>query len=103
MNVIVGKLDNKMRKFLIDQKFSSGALVIDKMCNVKYLTDPISLYIPFDKINKVGLVENTFVHIEEFVITANIKRIYYGNQLNESVLMRISQIYNIELQYINIK
>ena len=47
------------------------------MCNVKYLTDPISLYIPFDKINKVGLVENTFVHVEEFVITANIKRIYF--------------------------
>ena len=90
MNVIVGKLDGKMRKFLIDQKFSSGALVIDKMCNVKYLTDPINLYIPFDRINKIGLVEDTFVHVEELIISANVKRIFYGNIINENILKKIS-------------
>ncbi len=103
MNIIVGVIDDRMKYFLKTSKFQNQSLVIDKMCNVKYLTDPIRLYIPFGKINKVGLVENTFVHVEELVISANVKKIFYGNLENKEQLERISRIYNVVIEQINIK
>lgn len=103
MNIIVGVIDDRMKYFLKTSKFQNQSLVIDKMCNVKYLTDPIRLYIPFGKINKVGLVENTFVHVEELVISANVKKIFYGNLENKEQLERISRIYKIDIEQINIK
>ena len=103
MNIIVGVIDDRMKYFLKTSKFQNQTLVIDKMCNVKYLTDPIRLYIPFGKINKVGLVENTFVHVEELVISTNVKKIFYGNLENKEQLERISRIYKIDIEQINIK
>ena len=103
MNVIVGVVDDKMRAYLKQSKFDKKTIVIDKMCNVKYLTEPIHLYIPFGKINKIGLVENTFVHVEELVISANVIHIYYGNILNEEKLKRISNLFEVPVTCIDIK
>lgn len=103
MNVIVGIIDEKMKIFLKTSKFKTQALVIDKMCNIKYLTDPINLYIPFGKINKVGIVDKTLVHVEELVITANVKKILYGNAENKEFLEKISKLYDINLIYLNIE
>ena len=97
MNVIVGILDNKMRMFIKGTKFNKQTLLIDKMCNIKYLTDPINLYIPFGKINSVGLVEKTMVHVEELLISSNVKRIYYGNSDNKNFLEKMCNLYDVEI------
>lgn len=101
MNVIVGNIDDKMKKFIIKSKFDASTIIINKMCNVKYITEPINLFIPFDKINNVGIINNTLVHLEELLISANVKKIFYGVIDDKEKYEKLSLIYNIDVIYIN--
>ena len=103
LNVIVGNVDEKMKKFIIKNKFSSPSIIINKMCNVKYLTEPINLFIPFGRINKAGLIENTLVHVEELLISANVKKIFYGVLEDLDKYERFSDLYEVNIEYQEVK
>ena len=100
MNIIVGNVDEKMKKFLVKNKFDSPTIIINKMCNVKYLTEPIKLFIPYDKINKVGLINNTLVHLEELLISTNVKEIYYGVLEDEDKYLKLANMYDVKIKYL---
>lgn len=103
MNIVLGNMNENIKSFLKKEKIKSPTLVINKMCNVKYITDPIRIYIPFGKINNAGLLENTMVHIEELIITTNVIKIYYGDKRNDEFFKRIKDIYKVDVERLNIK
>lgn len=92
-----------MTKFLRTQNFTEKTLVINKICNVKYLTEPVVIYIPFGVINKYGIVNNTMVHLEELLITLNVLKIYYGDERNIEYLNKLKDIYGVDFIKINCK
>lgn len=92
-----------MTKFLRKQNFTEKTLVINKICNVKYLTEPVVIYIPFGVINKYGIVNNTMVHLEELLITLNVLKIYYGDERNIEYLNKLKDIYGVDFIKINCK
>lgn len=102
MNVIIGKVDDKMKKFIRNQKLVTYTIVIDKMCNVKYITDPINVFIPFNRITKIGLVEGTLVHLPELAISTNIIKIYYSNLNNKEYLDKFAKQYNLKIEYLDL-
>ena len=103
MNLIVGNVTEEMKKFIKKQKFTTDTLIINKMCNVKYITEPIILYIPFGLINRFGLLNDTMVHIEELFITLNIKKVYYGDIKNKTHLLKLSKMYSVEIELLDNK
>lgn len=92
-----------MTKFLRKQNFTEKTLVINKICNVKYLTEPVVMYIPFGVINKYGIVNNTMVHLEELLITLNVLKVYYGDERNIEYLNKLKDIYGVDFIKINCK
>lgn len=92
-----------MTKFLRKQNFTEKTLVINKICNVKYLTEPVVIYIPFGVINKYGIVNNTMVHLEELLITLNVLKVYYGDERNIEYLNKLKDIYGVDFIKINCK
>lgn len=92
-----------MTKFLRKQNFTVKTLVINKICNVKYLTEPVVIYIPFGVINKYGIVNNTMVHLEELLITLNVLKVYYGDERNIEYLNKLKDIYGVDFIKINCK
>ena len=103
MNIVIGNLNDDIKRFLRKEKIKSPTLVINKMCNVKYITNPIYVYIPYGRINKAGLLENTMVHIEELIITTNVIKIYYGDKRNDEFFKRIKDIYKVDVERINVR
>ena len=103
MNLIIGNINQEMKTFIRNHNFTTNTLVINKMCNVKYLTDAITLYIPFGIINRFGLVSDTMVHVEELLISLNVKKIYYGDVRNQEILNKLSNMYCVEIELLNNK
>ena len=103
MNLIIGNINQEMKTFIRNHNFKANTLVINKMCNVKYLTDAITLYIPFGIINRFGLVSDTMVHVEELLISLNVKKIYYGDVRNKEILNKLSNMYCVEIELLNNK
>lgn len=103
MNLVIGNVDYQMTKFLRKQNFTEKTLVINKICNVKYLTEPVVIYIPFGVINKYGIVNNTMVHLEELLITLNVLKVYYGDERNIEYLNKLKDIYGVDFIKINCK
>lgn len=89
-----------MKKFIVKNKFQSPTIIINKMCNIKYITEPVTLFIPFDKINKVGLISNTLVHLEELLISTNVKTIYYGVFEDKEKYQKLANLYNVKIEYL---
>ena len=85
------------------QNFTEKTLVINKICNVKYLTEPVVIYIPFGVIKKYGIVSNTMVHLEELLITLNVLKVYYGDERNIEYLYKLKDIYGVDFIKINCK
>lgn len=102
MILIIGNVDSKMTKFLKKEHLKEKTLVINKMCNVKYLNEAVTVIIPFDVINKYGIVNNTMVHLEELIITLNVLKIYYGNDQNTLYLDKLKKIYGVSFEKINV-
>lgn len=103
MNLIIGNVDKNMQDFIKKQNFKDKTLVINKMCNVKYIQEPIVLYIPFGIINKYGILSNTMVHIEELLITLNVLKIYYSNDQNDDYMSKLEGKYFVEISKIESK
>lgn len=103
MNIIIGNMDARLKEFIKQQNFTSQTLVINKMCNVKYITEPINLYIPYGIVNKYGLVNNTMVHLEELLISANVIKIFYGDEANKEYMEKINRMFFVKIEKINSK
>jgi len=102
MKLIIGSMDHKLQHFIKQSKFSERMLLINKMCNVKSITSDVDVIIPFGIITNTGLISNTFVHLEELIITLNVKKIYYSNPYNLEILNNLSKKYNFEVEYFSI-
>lgn len=103
LNIIIGNVDSSMQEFIKKEKFASRTLVINKMCNVKYITEPVVIYVPFGVINKYGLVENTMVHFEELLISLNVVKVFYGNKKNIELMNKFETLFNVKTQILNCK
>lgn len=103
MNLIIGNVDHKMQMFIRENNFVDKTLVINKMCNVKYITERVVIYLPFGLINKFGLLNETMVHIEELIVSLNVVKVFYGDIRNYAYLNKLSNMYGIEIEKINYK
>lgn len=99
MNLVIGIPNKETIEFVRKMNFKDKTIIINKICNIKFLTENVDLYIPFKKINRVGLVDGTMVHLEELIITLNVKKIYYSN--SEEYIQKMSKRYNVEIEKLN--
>lgn len=78
-------------------------MIINKMCNVKAIKEDVDLIIPFGDLLDNGLISNTMVHLEELLMSVNVKIIKYGNPNLEKKLTKISERYEIPIEKIDIR
>lgn len=102
MILIIGTVDRKLQDFIKKSKFHQKVLVINKMCNVKTITQNVTVLIPFQIVLKNGLVSNTAVHLEELIITLNVDEIIYTNMYNKDIMDYFSKTYNVKTRYYNL-
>lgn len=101
MKIIIGNLDNNMKLFLKKYPFNDRVMLVNKICNIKYIKTPVDIIIPFSKILSSGLLSNTMVHFEELLITLNVSKVYYGNYNNKELMDKFSMEYGIDMEYID--
>lgn len=102
MKLIIGSMSIKLRDFLKKYQFSDRILVINKMCNVKTIKNSVDVIIPFGKVEPSGLITNTQVHLEELLMSINVKSIKYGNPSAKNMIEKISKKYEIPCSYIDL-
>ena len=95
MKLIVGNMSNAIKDFIKRNNFTEHVLVINKMCNVKTIKEPVDVIIPFGYLTDVGLISNTLVHLEELIMSVDVKSIKYGNKVNREKLDLIGKKYGI--------
>ena len=54
MKLIVGNMSNAIKDFIKRNNFTEHVLVINKMCNVKTIKEPVDVIIPFGYLTDVG-------------------------------------------------
>lgn len=101
MILIIGNLNKRTTDFIKKSTFSEKMKIINKMCNVKYIKEDVKLIIPFEIVLKSGIISNTLVHLEELMITLNIKEVIYTNSYNNKVMEFLSNRYNIRIKYLD--
>lgn len=97
MIIIIGVMDNRMRKFIKEHEFYDKVIVAYKICNIKHLKGPCEVVIPFGYIMNNDLISNTYIQFYELLLTLDIKRIYYYNEYNIERLKRIADEFNVEV------
>lgn len=102
MIIIVGNMDKQLQNFVKISRFKERMMVINKMCNVKTITDDVDVIIPFQIILKNGLVSNTAVHLEELVITLNVRKIVYTNIYNKQIMDYLEKNYKVKTEYLDL-
>lgn len=102
MKLIIGNMDKKLQSLIKKSTFSERMMLINKMCNVKTIKEDVDVIIPFGVITPIGTVSNTFVHLEELLITVNVRKIIYTNIYNKKVLEALKNKYHFELVYLNL-
>ena len=95
--LILGLVDNRMRDFIKGHKFHDRFMIIHKICNVKHLKEDVEVIIPFGFIDKYDNVSNTYIQMYEFLLTLNVKKIYYYNEHNINRLKELASEFNVEL------
>lgn len=101
MKLIIGNMSDAMKNFIKQNNFVEHILVINKMCNVKTIKEPVDVIIPFGYLNDTGLINNTLVHLEELIMSIDVKSIKYGNNINKEKIKLIGLKYNIPIDYID--
>lgn len=100
MTLVIGNNDLRMFEFLKTQKIDDNFLVINKMCTVKYLKQSVNILIPFGIILDSGLISGTMVHLEELLITLNVKKIINFCPKNDLILSKLANNYDFLLENI---
>lgn len=98
MILIIGMMDNKMRKFLTSHRFEDKVKVINKMCNVKFIKEDVKVIIPFGFVTENGLVSNTLVDLYELLISLNVLEVIYHNSYNEKIIYKICNELNVSVK-----
>ena len=98
MILIIGMMDNKMRKFLTSHRFEDKVKVINKMCNVKFIKEDVKVIIPFGFVTENGLVSNTLVDLYELLISVNVLEVIYHNSYNEKIIYKICNELNVSVK-----
>lgn len=102
MKLVIGMMDQRMRSFIQKSQFKERMMLINKMCNVKLIKEPVDIIIPFGIVLKSGIVSNTMVHLEELIITVDVKSIAYGNPANQDVMTYLADTYQIPTKHLKI-
>lgn len=97
MKLVIGNMDKKTIDFIKRSSFSEKMLIINKMCNVKNIKEDVDVIIPYNIIMKSGIISNTLVHLEELIITLNVRKIYYSNSYNTERMNYFAETYNVEV------
>lgn len=100
MKLVIGMMDQRMRVFIQKSQFTERMMLINKMCNVKLITEPVEVIIPFGVVMNSGIVSNTMVHLEELIITLNVIAIQYGNSANHETMDYLGKTYQIPITFI---
>lgn len=102
MILIIGNMNKRITEFIKKSKFTERMKVINKMCNVKYIKEEVKVIVPFEIILNSGIISNTLVHLEELIITLNVKEIVFTNSYNNNMMNILSNRYNVPIKYINL-
>ncbi len=102
MKLIVGTMDKKLQTFIKKSTFSERMMLINKMCNVKTINEDVDVIIPYGIITSVGLISNTYVHLEELLITLNVRKLIYTNKYNKQIFESLQKKYHFELLYLDL-
>ncbi|MGM9899808.1 MAG: hypothetical protein ACI32E_04420 [Bacilli bacterium] len=102
MILLIGNMDNRIKEFIKNAKFTKRMMMINKMCNVKTIKEDVDVIIPYGIINQFGLISSTNVHLEELLISLDVRKLYYTNPYNKPILERLKQKYHFDLIYLEI-
>lgn len=103
INLIIGVMDQRMKKYITNNTFDGKVKIIYKMCDVKTIKDEVRVIIPFGFILDTGLISNTFVHFYELLMSINVKEIIYSNSYNDDKLFKIANEFNIPIKKLESK
>lgn len=102
MILIIGSMDKRLQQFIKNNNFSEKFQVINKMCNIKTITQNVKVIVPFQIVLKNGIVSNTAVHLEELIISLNVDKIIYTNIYNKEVMDYFTRVYNVKTEYLDL-
>ncbi len=94
MNIIIGnKNDLRLRRL---NREIPNSLVTDTYCDLKRITEPVILIIPYEKVNNNGFVNNTEISLDELLLKMNVQKIVYGNINNRDIMNNFTNNYHIK-------
>lgn len=91
-----------MNEFLKKHQFNERIIVTNKICNIKFIKGEVKVLIPYEIVLKSGLVSNTLIHLEELIITLNVKEIIYTNSYNHKIMNYLKDTYKISVKHLKI-
>lgn len=104
MILVVGYMDERMRKFIRKAQFHEPFMVIQKMCYVKKIHEPVVLFLPYAVVMPdTGLISSTFIPMEELLMSISIKKIYYGNAANKETFEKLQNKYGVEFVWFDLQ
>ena len=103
MKLIIANMSPNLQAFIRKHHFSGKTMIINKMCNVKFIKGPVDVIIPFGYVTESGLISNTIVHLEELLMTVDVTSIKYGSSYLESRFIEVANKYDIEIEKIDIR
>lgn len=103
INLIIGVMDQRMKKYITNNSFDGKVKIIYKMCDVKNIKDEVKVIIPFGFMLDTGLISNTYIHFYELLMSLNAKEVIYSNSYNESKLIKIANEFHIPIKKLESK
>lgn len=94
MNIIIGNR-NDLRLRRLNREIHNS-LVTDTYCDLKRITEPVILIIPYEKINNNGFVNNTEISLDELLLKMNVQKIVYGNITNRDIMNNFTNNYHVK-------
>lgn len=94
MNIIIGNR-NDLRLRRLNREIPNS-LVTDTYCDLKRITEPVILIIPYEKINNNGFVNNTEISLDELLLKMNVQKIVYGNITNRDIMNNFTNNYHVK-------
>lgn len=94
MNIIIGN-HNDLRLNRLKQEIPNS-IVTDTYCDLKRITEPVIIIIPYEKVNSNGFVNNTEISLDELLLKMNVSKIVYGNIANKEIMNNITNNYHIK-------
>lgn len=95
MNIIIGRPSSEMNDFM--EKVQEPKMLVKDICKIKFLKDPITIFIPFSNYQKNGFIENTGLFLEEALLMLKVREVIYLKKDNATSLEELCHKYQVKM------